>query len=550
MLQTNPNFDAYHGLNYKTPMYLVKFDGVSTHFCNHKPGSPTGTLKQYLKSIGGGSQTIQPELGKSSIASHAIDIVDVNNEVSALISADTYNWHRKDVTILAGYKGMDESNMLSIGVGAVTGIKIKSGGTYSFSVTDVKKWLQKEIFTTATDAAPVTVQGNVINVLLQILTSTGNGTNGDYDIYDAANGAGIDDAYINISQFEEIRDAFYPGNSHYVKITATEPIKAKEFIEIELLKAVTNAFLSIDGNGHLTMITYRPSLASSDQTLTLNEDNIIGIPRWSAGFEQMINHVEFFYNYDHVDDEYDTHEIYIDSDSMDNRGPGSKTLKIKSRGLHTDISPASLNVFTSDVIARHWESIKKRYSKTPPTTLKVSCFFGAYLAEAGDIAEVTHSQIPDLNSGVRGITGRRMQIVNRVVNWSRGLVTFSLLDTQFGNELYRGLSPFATVVSGSSQTSFTVSTTDASKYANFNSPVVKILDSGMRNRVSNIIITDVNTATGVVTTSSMGLTPAAGDLVVFDDYDNVTDDQKKYCYTADSTDDLGTSNDDAHLVAP
>lgn len=550
MLTTNTNFDTYHNQDDKVPMYLVKFDGVSTHFCNLPPKNPTGTLKEYLSNISGGAQSIDPENGRSSIAALTVDILDVNGDVTSLIGGDSYNWHRKDVDILAGYFGMDESDMLAIGIGAVTSIRDKNGSAYSIGVTDVKKWLQKEIFTGATEDSPVTVQGNVINVLLSILTSTGNGTNGSYDKYPEAWGVGIDSSYIETSYIENKRDTHYPGLSHYVKITMTEPVKAKNFIETELLKAVTNAFLAINGQGHLTMITYKPSLASTDQTLVLTEDKIKGIPQWTAGFEKMINHVEFHYDHDYVDDEFDTIEVHLDTSSISNRGPGQNKLKIESKGLHSSLSPSSLPSFTSDIIERRKNAIFARFSDPPPNTLKVNCYFGTYLAEAGDIAEVTHSKIPDLENGVRGITSRRMQIVNRTVNWASGYVTFDLLDSEFGRGQYRAISPSMTITNGISTTAFDVSTADAAKYANFTNPVVKVLDSHMRQRVANITISDVNTSTGRITTSSMGLTPSAGDFVVFDDYDNKTAEQKKYGAIADSSNYLGSSNDAAHIIAP
>jgi hypothetical protein len=107
-----------------------------------------------------------------------------------------------------------------------------------------------------------------------------------------------------------------------------------------------------------------------------------------------------------------------------------------------------------------------------------------------------------------------------------------------------------TVTSGVGGTSFNVSTADAAKYANLASPVVKILDSRMRTRVSNITISNVNTSTGLITTSAMGLTPDAGDFVVYDDYDNATAEQRLWGYISDNSGDLGTANDDEHLIAP
>ena len=45
-----------------------------------------------------------------------------------------------------------------------------------------------------------------------------------------------------------------------------------------------------------------------------------------------------------------------------------------------------------------------------------------------------------------------------------------------------------------------------------------------------------------------GLYPDAGDIVLFADYDNCTSEQKNWGFIADSDDNLGTADDDAHLI--
>jgi len=44
MLSTNTNFDAKHGVDYKTPMYTVHFDGETIDYCNHIPTESVGRV--------------------------------------------------------------------------------------------------------------------------------------------------------------------------------------------------------------------------------------------------------------------------------------------------------------------------------------------------------------------------------------------------------------------------------------------------------------------------------------------------------------------------
>ncbi len=99
-----------------------------------------------------------------------------------------------------------------------------------------------------------------------------------------------------------------------------------------------------------------------------------------------------------------------------------------------------------------------------------------------------------------------------------------------------------------SQTSFTVSSADAAKYANLTNPVVDIYDAGMRVQVSNKIITSVSGTT--ITIDDLGVEPTVGWIVVFSSYDNCNDEQKKFGFIADASNNLGAADDDAHLISP
>lgn len=435
MLSTNANFDASHGVDYKTPMYLVHFDGESVDYCNHKPASASNTLKQYLMSISGGRQTIMPEEGKGSITGVTIKMLDYDDEITALLATDTTSYfHRRKTTIKAGYRGMAEADMLEVFTGWVTGLKVSDKlGVYELLVTDPMKWAQKYIFRDADDDDPITVQGNPINILLAVLTSTGAGTNGDYDWYDEANGLGIDADYINVSELETLRDTFWPGDSNYLKIKVNDKIKGKEFIETEILR-VLNAYPKIDGQGRYSVIPFRPP-ASAATVQSLTEDHIIDYPKIDFNLDKMKNEIEFKYDFDPADDEFDTEDYFADSTSINARGQGSEQITIESRGLHTSLSPSSLSSRAADIISVRKNVAFGRWA-IPPIKITVTCLFSRWLSEAGDIVPITHRLLPDIEAGTRGLTATNMEIVNRTVDWKKGRVKIELLNTGFGRGTY------------------------------------------------------------------------------------------------------------------
>ena len=625
MLSSNTTFDTAHALAYKTPMYLIAFSGETTDFCNHQPGSPTNSLKQYLGSISGTDQTVYPEDGRATISGVTFELLDYDNEITALLATDTYFFHRKKVTIEAGYLGMTEANMLTVFVGWVTGIKLSSDGLrYIFSVTDPKKWMQRKIFRGAEDSS-VTLSGNPINILLAVLTSTGQPAieamtranpcqvtwtahglktgdkinfieitqadwtalitvaghtitwvdannftiavdtsgyaaaydasvdagklrNGKHDRLAAANGLGINTVYINVSNIEDVRDKWFPGNSHYMKFVIAERLKAIDWFENEIFRPL-NIYPVIDGDGKFNIKPFKPPIAALDSVQSFTEDNIIGLPGWDMNLEGMFNEVEWHYNWDDVDEEFDNQTFYADSASINNRGPGKKPVTIKSKGLHTTISGCSLNLHTADVIIRRKNSIFNRFA-TPPLKITAKTFFDRWLSEAGDIVPLTHGDLPEPVAGTRGLTAERLEVIRRSVDWENGKVSIELLNTGFNKSDYGAISPTMIITAAVDGENFTVSAADAAKYGNYTTPEIQLLDSHGRVKVAAKTLLTVNTTTGACTCDDWGVTPVAGDIVVFANYDSCTTEQQLYSFTADAGNLLGAGNDAADLVVP
>ena len=514
---------------------LVLEDGSGGGFLIQPGGSLA--YKRYLRGIAGLQQRVTPEEGKGTIGGITFELLDVDNEITALLATDPYFFHRRKTTIKAGYAGMNEDDLLNIMVGWVTGIKLSNDGLmYSFTVTDPQKWMQRKIFRGSEDT-PVTISGNALNILLAVLTSTGDGTNGTYDWFAEENGLGISIDYINIAGIESVRDDWYPGASVYMTFTITERIKAKDFIENEILKPL-NLYPVVDGHGRFSVKPFKPPLAITDEVVVIDEDVIVPkLPSWDMNLAAVVNEVEWHYNYS--DDDYGNIDFYIDSDSLNNRGPGKKSIVIKSKGF---------SAFDS-LMTRSKNRIFGRFA-APPIKINATCWFSRWLVEAGDIVSFSHSKLPDIEAGTRGIDSRLMEVISRTIDWRRGQVKIELLDTGFTKGIYNAISPTMTITGVTDQEHFAVSTEDAAKYVEFTLPEVQICDAGMRQKVESVTILSVDADTGDIVIDSAGVDLSAGWIVMFAEYDDVTSAQKNFGYIADSADTLGTANDDAHLIVP
>jgi hypothetical protein len=562
MITTNATFDAYHALDHKTPVYLIEFtDEASGKYGVAYSNLPVGGLasplyfdadelffdaaqltfggatanKTYLINISGASQRVTPEEGRASIGGLTFTLLDKNDEITAMLASDAYHFHRKRCTISTGYSGMSYADLVTVMVGWVTDIKLSGDGlSYVFSVTDPIKWMQRKIFRGAEDST-VTLGGNPINIMLQVLTSTGAGTNGDYDTLAAANGLGINDDYINVSGIEAVRDDWFPGPANRFSFSITKRIQAKKWLEQEIFK-VLNVYPVIDATGKFNIKPMKPPLAATTTVQSFTEDNIIGIPQYDLNLGGVVNEVETSYDWNEGNTEFDTQDFYIDSTSVNNRGPGKSPLTFESKGITTALGG-------SDFFSKRKQKIFSRYA-APPPKITVQTWFSNWLTEAGDIVPFTHSKVPDIANGTRGLTNERMEVINRTIDWRKGKVKLELLATGFGKDPYCQISPSMTVTSGTSNTEFEVSSADAAKFSIGDE--IAMHYANMVVQSANVTITNISGTT--ITVDTLGATPSAGWIAQYAVYDSCTTDQKLYWFASDGSDYLGAANDAAHLI--
>ena len=548
MQSASTNYLAKNALLKKKPAYLLHFFGETTDYATTpRISSPQNTLKSCLKRPRGTSQTITPEEGKSSIGEITLPLLDKNGEILSLMANDPTNLHRKKGVLRCGYKDLAEADMLDYCTGWVTSAPEWSDGPgWDIKLTDPQRWLQQKIFKGASDTSPVHIEGNILNIALRILTSTGDGTNGPYDWYPEDNGVGINREYINIAHIEEQRDTWFRGINLSFDIRA--PIVAKKFLEEEIFK-VGNMYPIVRGNGVFDLIVYHYPLCVGPDVQAFDESIITGKPEFDPNFDALINAVEFHIAYDADDNEYKAIYKYYDAATLDRtastyRGPGKKSLVIKSKGLPD-------NQMARDFIERRANNIFCRYAPPPPI-VKVKTFYTQHLSDVGDLVPVTHSKVPNMQTGTRGITSRYMEIIKRHADFQEGRCEFTMLYTDWTGERYIVIAPNMYVTEGVSTTQFKVSAEDAAKYEE--GWHIDITDAHRRIKASNLEITDISIiesssfedtddvefadtfdvefggdAYGQITVgSSIGATPAAGWIIGFADYDYLTDAQKLY----------------------
>ena len=119
----------------------------------------------------------------------------------------------------------------------VTGLTSADRGlTWIVEAADVRRFARKAIFENATPAKPFEIgPDHPITIALKILTSTGAGTNGAYDILGTADAIGMPQQLVDVAGLEALRTELGSLQMQFKEIEAHD---GKQWIEEQIFRAV------------------------------------------------------------------------------------------------------------------------------------------------------------------------------------------------------------------------------------------------------------------------------------------------------------------------
>ena len=124
---------------------------------------------------------------------------------------------------------------------------------WEIEASDIQRLLKKSIFDAATSDAPTIIGGEGVHpltILLQVLLSTGDATNGPYDVLDEDTGAGIPEALIDVAAIARVRDSETPD--FQMQFREVEPQEVLQWIESQILQPL-NCAIAITQEGKLSI---------------------------------------------------------------------------------------------------------------------------------------------------------------------------------------------------------------------------------------------------------------------------------------------------------
>jgi hypothetical protein len=447
-ITANTAYNTYNNVDYKTPVYYVEMSGSSDTFSTHALGG----MKAYLHNLGGFSEKITTEEGKSSIGNVNFSLQDTNDEITALFK-NTKTMRYNKVTLYGGYKGMSASDFVAIWSGRINNVK-RSGITPRVDIQnlDIKTFAKNRIWTSATAGGAITAHGNPIDIVLQrLLSSNTAGLNSS--AYDLGDGEGLNlgSAWVDIAGMEDLRDGYFPTDDFFFRITEGLD-DAKKFFEDEICRPL-GMYIVIRYDGKITLRSLNPPLPGVTPT-AIDESNF-AVTDFDYNYNSLINNVVFEFDYKATGSaRYKTTNNYVDTWSLRNWGE-RKPPVIKCRGIHGTNSDEG-DYGGDEIISRAKDRMFRRFADPKPLIMG-NVMVKRGLTEVGDVVALTHTKLPDPVSGSIGISGAFYEVTQKNTDFKRGKIKVTMLGTGYDPSYIYGLiSPSSTIATKHSASAFTL----------------------------------------------------------------------------------------------
>jgi len=271
----------------------------------------------------------------------------------------------------------------------------------------------------------IVLQENPVTMALKVMQSTGEGSNGAWDVYPARWGCGMDsDNDVNVAEWLEVGKLLVglsatpaAGDGVQFEFVFDQGVEAKKFVEDMLLK-ILGAFGFVHGDGRYGIRAYSDlsNAAKENASFVADQNSVIKWGDLTYNYNDLANQV--WIEYDEavkLSGKYIRNAIFIDSVSIKKWGE-ARQLKYAAPG----IIPTS--AFASQLYQR-FQRIGARYSR-PPMQIELTMMPKYHGIEIGDIARVT-LPIRDLFTGAA--LDRAFEVISTQLSPGTGQISIKCL---------------------------------------------------------------------------------------------------------------------------
>ena len=262
---------------------------------------------------------------------------------------------------------------------------------------------------------------NPVDIMLALVTSTGDGGNGSWDVLPAHWGAGFEYSRINVDSFLKARQLFAAVSfDNLVLGWKGEPVPLRPWLEKQILKPL-GWFLYLDQAGKLALGLMRdvfpgvtlPTITEDD--ISVDEDGGSRV-RMLGNLPATLSFQTWKWSYDLADKEPGRVYRYRHAEAIERNADDDSEMTFEVLGLSEadDAIGAGANR-----IARWW---------TVPLP-RIEVAVGMHKLETSITGHVslTISTLPNPFTGERGFTAQPCIVTGRTVNLERGDITLDLM---------------------------------------------------------------------------------------------------------------------------
>ena len=358
------------------------------------------------------------------------------------------------------------------------------------------------------------LQGNPITLLLQLLISDGGG--GVYDVLN--DGADINQNLIDVAEFENIRDEYFSG--YTFKFILFNLDSLRKFLETEILFPLGVRLRSNNNSKIGLAVLDRPTL--NVDAPDLDHSLITKIPTYDVDDTKIFNKLRIEWNYNDATGKYLNLSEYTDATSEAQFGH-RKPFAMKFKGLRSTLAGQT----AVDKIA---EIFFLRFA-FPKPNVSLNAQMKSSLWLLGEKAFVESSLIPtsagDLNFG------DSLEIMQRAINYQTGDVNFRLSFNAMTGLRACFIAPSDTIATVTTQKVLSVG---AGRGDNYRAEWKMRLYSNVTRNYVDAQVNEIASVVGDVVTfvDAWTTTLVASDhRIMFADYDQVSEQQKKFCFISD-----------------
>lgn len=357
------------------------------------------------------------------------------------------------------------------------------------------------------------VTGNPIDILLKLLISkSGTNVNG-YDVL--VDGCGIDESLIDVSGMQTIRDAIFM-NANF-DLTFYKLSSALTTIETEILGPCNLRFtFSLDA---------KLTIAVLDKAVFVDEEKIIDAntvtrePTWSVDSNYIVNEIDIDWGFHEGKGIFQNRSVYKDEQSISDFGL-QQPISFSFKGPTTQ---AFVDDFANRLLAR---------LSNPTPRITVETQIDKSILGMADKVILQGLRVPASNGTLQ--FAQELEILSRAINHETGDVKFKLAFTSFTDVRSCYIAPSDTINAVNSQSEIELAAGRGDAYEI--GWVMRLWDNLAGDYTADPVNTILDITGDVLTFENNWATPLVANQhrIKFCDYDDASENQKRYCFIADN----------------